>query len=97
MLVGRRDAPAALLSAASRTQREFSEQDLDFLRAVAHVLNGAIEGRRIEERIRHDALHDALTGLPNRTLLLERLRRAIERGATPRAAASRCSSSTSTT
>jgi diguanylate cyclase (GGDEF)-like protein len=78
VLVGHRDAPAALLSACSRTDREFSQQDLDFLRAVAHVLNGAIEGRRIEERIRHDALHDALTGLPNRTLLLERLRRAIE-------------------
>jgi diguanylate cyclase (GGDEF)-like protein len=78
VLVGRRDAPAALLSACSRTRRDFSQQDLDFLRAVGHVLNGAIEGRRIEERIRHDALHDALTGLPNRTLLLERLRHAID-------------------
>jgi diguanylate cyclase (GGDEF)-like protein len=78
VLVGHRDSPAALLSAASRTPREFSERDLDFLRAVAHVLNNAIEGRRIEERIRHDSLHDALTGLPNRTLLLERLKRAID-------------------
>jgi diguanylate cyclase (GGDEF)-like protein len=77
VLVGHRDAPAALLSACARSRRGFSEQDLDFLRAVAHVLNGAIEGRRIDERIRHDALHDALTGLPNRTLLLDRLERAI--------------------
>ena len=47
--------------------------------AVAHVLNGALEGRRTEERIRHDALHDALTGLPNRALLMERLSDAVAR------------------
>ena len=62
-----------------RTKRTFGAQDLDFLTAVAHVLNGALEGLRTEERIRHDALHDALTGLPNRALLLERLSDAIAR------------------
>ena len=29
--------------------------------------------RRVEEQLKHDALHDALTGLPNRSYLLERL------------------------
>jgi diguanylate cyclase (GGDEF)-like protein len=75
--VGRGDAPTGLLGAHHRTWREFSAQDLDFLHAVAHVLNGAIEGRKVEQQIRHDALHDALTGLPNRTLLLDRLRAAL--------------------
>ena len=34
--------------------------------------------RTIEERLRHDALHDPLTGLPNRPYILEQIRRCIE-------------------
>jgi len=41
------------------------------------------ERREVEARIAHMAGHDALTGLPNRTLLRERLGRAIAAGATP--------------
>ncbi len=41
------------------------------------VMTDITEERRNEERIRHQAFHDALTGLPNRTLLNNRLEHAI--------------------
>lgn len=45
--------------------------------------------KQAEQRLQHDALHDALTGLPNRVLFLDRLDQAIRRAqrAHPEAAA----------
>ena len=39
----------------------------------------AADHRRSVDRLQHDALHDALTGLPNRTLFLDRLEQSLRR------------------
>lgn len=44
---------------------------------LAGSLTDITERKQIEQRIHHQALHDTLTGLPNRALLEERLRNAL--------------------
>ena len=68
-----------LLTVHSAAVRRFAPDELDFLQAIAHVLADAIERERAEERMRHGALHDPLTSLPNRTLFADRLDLALAR------------------
>ncbi|MCG5509071.1 bifunctional diguanylate cyclase/phosphodiesterase [Ectothiorhodospira lacustris] len=46
---------------------------------IAGSMSDVTERRRIEEQLRHDALHDHLTQLPNRPLFVDRLEHAISR------------------
>ncbi|MEA2374911.1 MAG: hypothetical protein QOD53_1374, partial [Thermoleophilaceae bacterium] len=59
--------------------RKFTRDEALFLQSVAHVLAAAIERLRSEESTRHNALHDPLTGLPNRALFLDRLAHVMHR------------------
>ncbi len=56
---------------------ELSDEEMSIVLAVTNTLTTALARRREEERMRHEAVHDPLTGLPNRTLLRDRLKHAL--------------------
>jgi diguanylate cyclase (GGDEF)-like protein/PAS domain S-box-containing protein len=60
-------------------QDELDEEEFSFVRAVANTLATASARLRDEQRVRHEAVHDPLTGLANRTLLRDRLGHALAR------------------
>ena len=74
-----RGRPFGVLDVRAREPREFSEDDVDFLSAIARLITVAVERHRAEQVMRHRALHDPLTDLPNRTLALDRLGHAVTR------------------
>jgi diguanylate cyclase (GGDEF)-like protein/PAS domain S-box-containing protein len=71
--LGGKRTPLGVLGTHSATKRSFRPDEVDFLQAIANVLAEAIVRRSAESRVRHQALHDPLTGLPNRSLLIDRL------------------------
>ena len=55
------------------------KDDAGSVREVTLILEDITERKALEDRLSHQAFHDALTGLPNRALLLDRLEQAIRR------------------
>ena len=53
--------------------RELTDEEMSIVRAVANTLAVALARLRDEAQMRHEAVHDPLTGLANRTLLRDRL------------------------
>src|SRR3954464_3249210 len=71
--LGGKKTPLGVLGAHTSSKRTFRPDEVDFLQAIANVLAEAIVRQSAENRVRHQALHDPLTGLPNRSFLLARL------------------------
>jgi len=64
----------AMYSSAVRVP---TDGDVRLIELAARMAGIAIERRRTDERIRHMAHHDELTGLPNRALLQDRMAQAM--------------------
>ncbi len=75
----RKRVESALKNAHEELERRVRERTRELQRSVQSLQQEITERRQSEEHARHLAHHDTLTGLPNRTLLEERLTFALSR------------------
>jgi len=74
-----RDHQYGVLEAFTVDRHEFTDDDVHFAQGLAHVLGAALTRQEDDARLQQQAWHDALTGLPNRVLLLDRIPAALSR------------------
>ena len=63
--------------AAAQTQRANEQLELRVTERTRELRAEIAERQRIQEQLRHQVMHDALTGLPNRGYLIDRLGRVL--------------------
>ncbi len=75
------DGPLGVLTVANRLGdiSTFDEEDRRFFETIAAHTNVTLQNARLVGRLRHEALHDSLTGLANRVLFQQRLADLIAR------------------
>ncbi|MCS6883707.1 MAG: diguanylate cyclase, partial [Oscillochloridaceae bacterium] len=74
----RKRADEALREANRELERRVAERTAELAETNARLRAEIAQRQTIEARLMHDALHDTLTGLPNRAYLLDRLSLALE-------------------
>jgi diguanylate cyclase (GGDEF)-like protein len=70
----------SLILSSFRRGRVFSRAEQDMLSSFAEHASLALTDARRVDTMLHQALHDALTGLPNRALFTDRLQHALTQG-----------------
>ncbi len=75
----RKHAAASLKQAYTGLERRVTERTRALALANRDLREQIAERERVERRLKYETLHDSLTGLPNRTLLLQRLDQAMAR------------------
>ncbi|MGY3041508.1 diguanylate cyclase (GGDEF)-like protein [Rhodanobacter sp. TND4EL1] len=75
----RKQAATSLKQAYAGLERRVTERTRALALANRDLREQIAERERVERRLKYETLHDSLTGLPNRTLLLQRLEQAMQR------------------
>jgi diguanylate cyclase (GGDEF)-like protein len=75
----RKHADTSLKQAYAGLERRVTERTRALALANRDLREQMAERERVERRLKYETLHDSLTGLPNRTLLLQRLEQAMQR------------------
>ncbi|MEO7067937.1 MAG: EAL domain-containing protein [Rhodanobacter sp.] len=75
----RKHAASSLKHAYAGLERRVTERTRALALANRDLREQIAERERVERRLKYENLHDQLTGLPNRTLLLMRLEQALKR------------------
>jgi diguanylate cyclase (GGDEF)-like protein len=80
VLLGHREDRDLWLVVADRIGNEpFGEADEQVLQGVAAIAGSALDNADLVDQIRHQGLHDQLTGLSNQLLFDDRARQAVQR------------------
>ncbi|WP_433828313.1 putative bifunctional diguanylate cyclase/phosphodiesterase [Actinoplanes sp. CA-015351] len=58
--------------------RSFRDSDIQVLETIAAHAAAAVENSRLVDRLRHDAYHDRLTGMPNRRRIVDALAESVK-------------------
>jgi len=67
----------ALLCVYARAPARSSTECVDFLRGIANMLAATLDRKWVEDRLTYMARYDSLTGLPNRSMYLDRLEHSL--------------------
>jgi len=78
-LIGTVQQPYGTLRAVNFSPRRFTEEEGDFVQAVANIMCSALRRAEADDELRMASLYDETTGLPNRRLLVERLGQGLSR------------------
>lgn len=74
----RKNTAESLKQAYAGLERRVNERTRALALANRDLREQIAERERVERRLKYETLHDSLTGLPNRTLLLQRLEQALQ-------------------
>jgi diguanylate cyclase (GGDEF)-like protein len=74
-----RSGAFGVIAVHSASVGAFTAEDAAWLQSMADLLASALDREDTEARMRHQSLHDGLTGLPNRTLFYDRIEQAFAR------------------